>query len=84
VARTPQVWPKKCRNMGLHIEDYILYTSYFMEEQIVIMEAKDNLSHMVWKLQEAYKQGGLIINKKSENMIFDNNEKEDLPLQKII
>jgi hypothetical protein len=39
---------------------------------------------MVRKLQEAYEQRGIIINKnKSEYLIFENNEKEDLPLEDI-
>jgi hypothetical protein len=63
------------------VGDNMLYALYFVDDLLVIMEDKDNLSYMVRKLQEAYQHRGLIINKKkSEYMIFGNNEKEDLPL----
>jgi hypothetical protein len=66
--------------MGLKVGDDTLYTLYFTDDQVVIVEDKDNLSYMVRKLQ-AYEQRGLLINnKKSKYVIFGNNEKEDLAL----
>jgi hypothetical protein len=68
--------------MGLKVEDDILYILYFTDDQRVIAEDKDNLSYVVRKLQDAHEHRGLIINKrKSEYMIFGNNEKEYLPLE---
>jgi hypothetical protein len=68
--------------MGLQVETAMLHALYLADDQIVIVEDKDDLSYMVRKLQEAYEQRGLIINKKkSEYVIFGNNEKEGLPLE---
>jgi hypothetical protein len=53
-----------------------------MDVQTVIVEDKDDLHYMGRKVQKAYQQRGLIMNKKKcEYMIFGNNEKEDLSLE---
>jgi hypothetical protein len=80
--RTLQGRQRKYGSKGLQVRDNILYTLYFANDQTVITKYIDDLSYMVRKLQEAYEQRSLIINtKKSEYMIFGNNEKEDLPLK---
>jgi hypothetical protein len=75
---------KKCRNTGLEVADHVfyIYTLHFADDQAIIVEDKEDLNYMGRKLQEAYEQSSLIINKrKSEYMIFGNNEKEYLPLE---
>jgi hypothetical protein len=67
------------------VGNYILYTLFYVDNQTATAEDKDDLSYMIRKLQEAYEQRGLIINKKkSEHMILGNNEKENLPLEDYI
>jgi hypothetical protein len=81
LVRTLQGWQSKWRNKELQVAD-MLYTWHFAEEQRVTAEDEDDLSYVVSKLQEAREHRGLIMNKKkSEHMIFGNDEKQAVPLE---
>lgn len=68
--------------MGLSVGDYILYTLYFADDQLVIAEDKEDLEYMVRKLNEAYSAAGLTINiNKSEYLQVENDAVSDLELE---
>jgi hypothetical protein len=74
--RTLKGWQRKCINVALHVGDDILCALYFEGGQMVIAEDRDDLSYVFRKVQEACGQRDMKINKKkSEYMIFGNNEK---------
>jgi hypothetical protein len=60
----------------------MLYTLYFVDDQIVNVEGKDGLSYVVRELQAAREQRSLKINKKKcEHVTFGNNKRAVLPLR---
>lgn len=52
-----KVWKRKCRSMGNPVGDEELFILLFADDQIQITQDEDNISYMVRKLIEEYKNG---------------------------
>lgn len=70
-------WKKKCRNMGLPLNEHILYTLCFADDQIVIAQEYDDMEYMTRKLIEEYNKWGLEVNvDKTEYMCIGGKQKD--------
>lgn len=49
------LWKKKCRSMGIKIENDILFTLFFADEHVVLAEDLKYIQYMVNKLGTDYK-----------------------------
>lgn len=75
-------WEKQCKNMGIQINNDTLFTLYFADNQVVIAEDEMDLSYIVRKLKEQYKEAGLNINmKKSEYLSVGTEDIQDLDME---
>ena len=69
--------------MGIPIDDEVLYTLLFADDQVLLATDRDDISYMLRKLKEEYNKWGLTINTlKTEYMIAGyENDKGDLHLE---
>lgn len=69
-------WRKKCCNMGVKIEDSMLYSLHFADDQVLFAEDEDDILYMLRKLHEEYSEWGLEINlSKTEYMVVGASAK---------
>lgn len=74
-------WKRRCRGMGLPIDDFMLYTLFFADDQVLITGDRDDASYMLRALKKEFKEFGLIINmKKTEYMSVGNDDHSDLDI----
>lgn len=61
--------------MGIPIRDEQLFTLYFFaDDQVVLAQYEEDLSYMIRKLKDEYKEAGLEINlDKTENLKINRN-----------
>lgn len=71
-------WKKKCGNMGMPLNESILYTLCFADDQIVIAQDHDDMNYMMRKLIEEYEKWGLEVNLKKTEYMCLGGEREDL------
>ena len=55
-------WKKKCGGMRIPIDDEVLYTLLFADNQLLLATDRDDISYMLRKLKEEYNKWGLTIN----------------------
>lgn len=80
LEQTLKLWKRKCRNMGLPINNNTIYTLSFADDQLVLAQDYDDIEYMTRKLIEEYKKWGLEINiKKTEYMCIGGTQ-QDLTL----
>ena len=48
--------------MGYNVDDTMIYTLQFADDQVVIAQSKEDLEYLCWKLQEEYSKWGLTMN----------------------
>jgi len=66
--------------MGLALDDYILYTLSFADDQVVIAQDYEDLEHMTPKLIEVYTKWGLKVNLSKTEYMCIGGEQRDLIL----
>jgi len=67
-------WKQRCETMGIPINDKFLYTLLFADHQVVIAMDEQDSSYMIRKLHEQYKNWGLDINYKTEQLVIGREE----------
>lgn len=55
-------WKQKCSGMGIPLENTIVYSLQFADDQAVIAGDKEDLEYMARKLKETYSEWGLTMN----------------------
>jgi hypothetical protein len=55
-------WIRKCKYMGININEGYVYTLLFADDQIITGEDEDDMNYMMRKLTEEYNNWGLEIN----------------------
>ncbi|KAK4877485.1 hypothetical protein RN001_009991 [Aquatica leii] len=64
-------WSRKCRTMGVWLNDSQIHTILFADDQIVMAEDCQDMTYMLNKLIEEYKNWGLEVNKeKTQYMVI--------------
>ena len=62
-------WRRKCKCMGVPINDRTIYTLHYADDQVVLAQDVEDIEYMTRKLFEEYEKWGLEVNlKKSEYM----------------
>ena len=51
-------WKRKCGGMGIPIDDEVLYTLLFADDQVLLATDRDDISYMLRKLKEEYNKWG--------------------------
>lgn len=75
-----KTWKRNSRGMGLPLEDYILYTLSFADDQVVIAQDYEDLEYMTRKLIEEYTKWGLEVNLSKTEYMCIGGEQRDLIL----
>lgn len=57
-----KLWKNKYKEMGIEINDKNVYSLQFADDQVVVVQDKDNLEYMSRKLYEEYGKWGMKIN----------------------
>lgn len=69
--QTLKNWMKKCKNMGVRLNDEKIHTLLFADDQLILAEDEDDANYMLRKLIEEYEQWGLELNlKKTQYMVI--------------
>lgn len=64
-------WKKKCKVLGVKMEDESLYSLLFADDQIIVAEDEDDVNYMFRKLVEELEKWGLEINiEKTQYMVI--------------
>lgn len=84
VEHALKLWKRKCKGMGVPINNRTIYTLQFADDQVLIAQEKEDLEYMTRKLREEYEKAGLYINidktkylcigEHTNNMQLDNND----------
>lgn len=76
-----KIWKRKCEQMGIPLNDYVLYTLCFADDQIVLAQDYDDLEYMTRKLIEEYDKWGLEVNLQKTEYMCIGGEQQDLILE---
>lgn len=74
-------WKKKCSGMGIQINDKIIYTLQFADDQVLLAQDKEDLEYMTRKIKEEYEKAGLSMNVKKTRYLCVGEEAVDLDLE---
>lgn len=74
-------WKKKCRNMGLPLNDSTLYTLCFADDQILVAQDYEDINYMTRKLVEEYAEWGLEVNLDKTEYMCIGGEHRDLIIE---
>ena len=55
-------WKKKCKVLGVQMDDDILCSLLFADDQVIVAEDEEDINYMYRKLEEEYEKWGLEIN----------------------
>jgi hypothetical protein len=62
IEKALNIWKRKCCGMGYNIDNTMIYTLQFADDQVVMDQSKEDLEYMSRKLQEEYSKWGLTVN----------------------
>jgi len=62
VEKALNIWKRHCSGMGYNVDNTMIYTLQFADDQVVMAQSKEDLECMCRKLQEEYSKWGLIVN----------------------
>lgn len=69
-------WRRKCCNLGVKIDDSMLYSLNYADDQVIFAEEEDDVLYMLRKLHEEYLYWGLEINfNKTEYLVVGGDAK---------
>lgn len=74
-------WKKKCKNMGLPLNDNVLYTLCFADDQILVAQDYEDMNYMTRKLIEEYTKWGLEINLNKTEYMCIGGQQQNLHLE---
>jgi hypothetical protein len=57
-----KIWIRKCKYMGVNINEGYISTLFFADEQVITGEDEDDMNYVMRKLTEEYNNWGLEIN----------------------
>jgi len=81
LERTLKNWKRKCKNMGIPINNNMIYSLSFADDQLLITQDYDDMEYMTRKLTEEYRKGGLDINIEKTKYMCIGGEHRDLKIQ---
>lgn len=73
-------WRKKCKNMGIPLNETTLYTLHFADDQVVLSQDAEDMEYMTRKLIEQYQEWGLTVNMEKTQYMVIGEEGKDLQL----
>jgi hypothetical protein len=62
VEKASNIWKRKCSSMGYNVDNTMIYTLQFADNQVVMAQSREDLEYMCQKLQEEYSKWGLTMN----------------------
>lgn len=74
-------WKLKCKGMGIPLNENILYTLSFADDQIVLAQDIEDLEYMTRKLVEEYEKWGLEVNLTKTKYMCIGGTQQDLMLE---
>lgn len=80
LEQTLKIWKRKCRDMGIPLENNNLFTLCFADDQIVIAQDYEDLEYMARKLIEEYEKWGLEVNIEKTRYMNIGGTRQDLLL----
>lgn len=80
LQQTLKQWKRKCSNMGIPLNDNIIYTLCFADDQIVLAQDQHDIEYMTRKLIEEYDKWGLEVNIQKTAYMCVGGQQQDLIL----
>lgn len=74
-------WKQKCKGMGIPLNENILYTLSFADDQIVLAQDMEDLEYMTRKLVEEYEGWGLEVNMSKTEYMCIGGTQQDMTLE---
>ena len=76
-----KTWKRKCEQMGILLNDSILYTLCFADDQIILAQDYEDWEYMTRKLIEEYNKWGLEVNLKKTEYMCIGGEQQNIILE---
>jgi hypothetical protein len=69
---------RKCKYMGININEGYVYTLLFADDQVITGEDEDDINYMTRKLTEGYNNWGLEINFDTTQYMLVGGQAQDI------
>ena len=62
IEKALNIWKRKCCGIGYNVDNTMIYTLQFADDQVLMAQNKEGLEYICRKLQEEYSKWGLTMN----------------------
>ena len=73
IEKALNIWKRKCCGWGYNVDNTMIYTLQFADNQVVMAQSQEDLEYVCRKLQEEYSKWGLTMNIAKTKYVLGTN-----------